>query len=130
MPPSPSDAQPDNRLAVTAQVLYLANLLLLPGIAFLVLLALYFKFRDSPNSLTAFHLRQTLSASLWAGILLLACNGLILGLGGYDGPWTWMIVILYFTVAHSTLIILGMIGLIKAMAGQAWRYPLIGALVR
>jgi uncharacterized Tic20 family protein len=128
MPVSPPDYEADTRLAVTAQVLYLVNLLLLPGLAFVIMLLLYMTKRNSASDFSLFHLRQAISATLWAGILLVGCNVLILLTGGYDGPWTWVIIIIYFTMAHSTLIILGMIALIKAMAGQYWRYPLIGKL--
>jgi uncharacterized Tic20 family protein len=38
----------------------------------------------------------------------------------------WLLVILYFTVCHSTLVLLGMLGLVKAMAGQCFRFPLVG----
>jgi len=55
-------------------------------------------------------------------------NGLILLLGGYDQPTTWVVLILYFTCCHSALILLGVLGLVKALAGQPYRYPLIGAL--
>jgi uncharacterized membrane protein len=37
-----------------------------------------------------------------------------------------VVLVLYFTAIHSTLILLGMYALIKAMAGQRWRFPLIG----
>jgi hypothetical protein len=37
-----------------------------------------------------------------------------------------VLVILYFTCIHSTLVLFGMFGLSKALAGQPWRYPLIG----
>ena len=37
-----------------------------------------------------------------------------------------MVVILYFTFIHSSLILLGVMGLVKAMSGQHFRYPLIG----
>ena len=129
MPVSSPEETPDISLAVIAQVLYLVNLLLLPGLAFLILLLLYFKKRQATDDLSRFHMRQAISASLWAGILLVVCNAVILLTGGYDGPWTWVILITYFTMAHSTLILLGTIALIKAMAGQYWRYPLIGALL-
>jgi uncharacterized Tic20 family protein len=128
MPVSSTDPEQDTRLAVVAQTLYLTNLLLLPGIAFVTLLSLYLSQRKTCSPFSLLHLRQTLSASLWAGFLLVVCNLLIVFTGGYDGPWTWVIVIVYFTMAHSTLILLGMVGLIKAMAGQTWRYPLIGSL--
>ena len=130
MPASPETDAPHSSIAIAAQVLYLVNLLLLPGLAFIALVVLYRMQGNGPDQLARLHLRQALSASLWAGILLVAANGLILLLGGYDGPWVWMVVILYFTIAHSTLIILGMIGLIKAMAGQVWSYPLIGSLLK
>ncbi|WJW75446.1 hypothetical protein QVG61_13300 [Thiohalobacter sp. IOR34] len=114
------------RLAVTAEVLYLANLLLLPLLAFLALLYLYRRHRASAPDPAACHLRQTLSASLWAGLLLVAANLLIVALGGYDAPYTWLVVILYFTVCHSTLVMLGIFGLARAMAGQCVRFPLLG----
>ena len=113
-------------LAIAAESLYLANLLLLPGISFLVLL--YLALRAGPDTppLAKAHLGQTVTASLWAGGLLVVVNGLILLLGGYTGAHTWVLVIIYFTVCHSTLVLLGVVGLSKAMAGQCWRYPLVG----
>ena len=113
-------------LAVTAEALYLANLLLAPGLAFLVLLAVYLKFRRNAPPLAAAHLSQTISGSLWAGVLLVAANLAILALGGYRGAHTWVIVILYFTVAHASLALCGALGLSRALAGQCWRYPLVG----
>ena len=121
---SPSDNE--QTLAVVAEVLYLANLLLLPGIAFVALLALWAGNRHSASALARCHLRQTLSASLWAGMLLIVANLLVVFLGGYHQPSTWVVVILYFTVFHSTLVLLGVLGLSKAMAGQAYVYPVIG----
>lgn len=113
-------------LAIAAEALYLANLLLLPGISFLVLAYLALRTRPGTPPLAAAHLGQTFAASLWAGGLLLVVNALILLLGGYTGAHTWVLIILYFTVCHSALVLLGIIGLAKAMAGQCWRYPLVG----
>jgi hypothetical protein len=123
MPVSADDGQ---ELAVTAEALYLSNLLLLPGLSFVILLWLYYKHRTSAPLLARCHLQQTLFASLWAGVLLLIANFAILLLGGYTAAHTWIVLILYFTTCHSTLILLGMIGLAKAMAGQTFVYPLIG----
>ena len=118
-PAAPSDdAVPGQVLAVTAEILYLVNLLLAPGIAFLILLYVYFRFRDSPLALVRNHLHQTLRASLWAGVLLVLVNALILLLGGYSQPYTWMVLLLYFTTAHATLVLLGVLGLARALAGQ------------
>ncbi len=122
----PEAGVPGQGLAVAAEVLYLANLLLLPGIAFVVLVTVYFRQIDQAPALAACHLRQVLSASLWAGGLLLLANTSILLLGGYRSPGTWMVIIIYFTTCHATLVLLGVMGLAKAMAGQCYRYPLVG----
>ena len=87
--PQAEPAVPGLGLAVLAEVLYLVNLLLLPGLAFLALVAVYFRGIRHAPPLAACHLRQTLSASLWAGGLLLATNVIILLLGGYRSPDTF-----------------------------------------
>ncbi|RKZ45253.1 MAG: hypothetical protein DRQ41_00640, partial [Gammaproteobacteria bacterium] len=106
---------PGQSLAIIAESLYLINLLVLPGFAFLVLMWLYLKY-ENYSELAGCHLRQAFSASIWAGLLLLLVNGIIIMAGGYNSPYIWVIVILYFTICHSTLVILGIIALVKAMA--------------
>ncbi len=124
MPPSAPEREPETspgqELAVAAESLYLANLLLLPVLSFAALVWLYLgQDRETPPLARA-HLAQTLAASVWAGVLLVGVNVVILLVG------TWMVVIVYFTVFHSTLVMLGILGLAKAMAGQCWRFPLVG----
>ena len=131
MPPSDDDfgfaeEKAGQNLAVLAEALYLINLLLLPGLAFAGLLALWLKNKDSAPPLARQHLRQTTFVSLVGGFLIVTLPGLILALGGLDWAWTWVVLVLYFTCIHSTLVLFGMYGLIKAMAGQVWRFPLIG----
>lgn len=127
MPPSETDdGIPGQALATAAEALYLANLLALPVLAFLILLRLFLKYRSHAPALARCHLRQTLRASLWAGALLVAVNLLIVVLGGYQAPYTWVIVVLYFTTAHAALVLLGALGLARAMAGKPFVYPLIG----
>ncbi len=123
---SPERAARD--VAVWAESLYLANLLIAPGLAFLALLWLA-RQAAAQAPLARGHCRQTIAASLLAGLLLGLASGLILLLGGFDQPATWVVLILYFTCCHSALILLGVLGLVKALAGQPFRYPLIGALV-
>nr|MBS0020431.1 hypothetical protein [Gammaproteobacteria bacterium] len=120
------DAIPGQRLAIIAETLYLINLLLLPGLAFLALVALYFRTIANAPPLAACHLRQTLSASLWAGGILVVANGFIILLGGYATGATWVVAILYFVCCHSALVLAGALGLARAMAGQPYRYPLVG----
>ena len=128
---SAHDDQPEpdiagQSIAVRAEALYLANLLVLPGLAFLALLALWFAHRRDAPPLGRCHLRQTLSASLWAGAILILANALIFVLGGYRQPATWIIVIVYFITCHATLVLFGIFGLARAMAGKNFVYPLIG----
>jgi len=113
-------------LAVLAEALYLINLLLLPGLAFLLLVGLWLKYKDSAPPLARQHLKQTTFVSLVGGLLIVTLSGLILGLGGLAWQWTWVTLILYFTCIHSTLVLFGMYALIKAMNGQMWCFPLIG----
>jgi hypothetical protein len=130
MPPSVPEQNPEQSagqtLAVIAEVLYLVNLLLVPGVAFVILLIIYLgKIKTAP-ALAACHLRQTISASLWAGVILIVANLVIIFLGGYTSSWTWVIVVLYFTICHATLVLLGSIGLARAMSGMRYRFPLVG----
>jgi uncharacterized Tic20 family protein len=112
-------------LAVAAESLYLINLLLAPGLGFLAIFWLWRKHGDAPL-LARNHLKQTFFVSLWGGILIATFTAAFLLLGGLQWKWTWVLVIMYFTCVHSTLVILGMFGLAKAMAGKAFRYPLVG----
>ena len=117
---------PGQSLATIAEVLYLANLLLLPGLAFVGLLIIWWRTRASAAPLAASHLAQTISASAWGGVLLVIANAAVIIMGGYHGAHAWVVAILWFTVFHSTLVLLGVFGLSKAMAGQCWRFPLLG----
>ena len=116
----------EQTIAVQAEALYLINLLLLPGIGFLLLLMLYFRHRDTTSSLALCHLRQTLRASLWAGFLLIIVNAITIGILGYDTAQSWIIILIYFTLCHASLVLLGTLGLARAMAGKHYHYPLIG----
>lgn len=123
-----TNEQPGTQLAIMAEALFLSNLLLLPGICFAWLTYLYFKHRNSAPILARNHLKQTFIASLVGGVLLVIANLAILLLGGYQSANTWVVLILYFTTVHSTLVLLGIVGLAKAMAGSEYRYPLIGRI--
>lgn len=116
-------------LAVLAEALFLINLLLLPGLAFLALASLWLHFRDKAPPLARQHLKQATYVSFWGGLLIVLVGGSILLAGGLHSEWTWVALILYFTCIHSTLVLLGMVALIKAMNSQIWRYPLIAPLL-
>lgn len=124
--PDPDPDTPGREIAVAAEALYLANLMLIPGLGFAALLVLWWLQRRTAPELARSHLRQTVAASVWAGVLLILANGAIIAAGGYGSASTWVVVILYFTTCHSTLIFCGAIGLARALAGKPFRFPLIG----
>lgn len=125
--PEPSSERPAGQgLAVLAEALYLANLLLAPGLCFALLAWLWLRRRHSAPPLARQHLHQATLVSLYGGVLIVGLSALLFGLGGIHWVGTWVLVILYFTCIHSTLVIFGLIALAKALAGQPWRYPLIG----
>ena len=127
MPASGNEADTAGQsLAVAAETLFLINLMLAPGLAFIVLLVLYLLKRGDADSLALNHLSQTVGVSVAGGVLIIFIIALILALGGFDSGYVWMVVILYFTLIHSSLILMGMFGLVKALDGQHFTYPLIG----
>lgn len=117
---------PGQGLAVAAEALYLVNLMLAPGLGFLAIAWLRLKRRRDAPPLARCHLDQTFFVSLWGGALIVAVCTAFLFFLGWDWEWTWVAVIMYFTCVHSTLILLGMLGLAKAMAGKPYVYPYIG----
>lgn len=112
--------------AVLAEALYLVNLLLAPGLAFVLLLLLFRRHRDSANALARCHVRQTFAASLVAGVLLVGVPGLIALAGNLSQPETWTVLLLYFVCTHALLVMLGVLGLARALAGKSYTYPLLG----
>ena len=125
MPPTVDDI-PGRPLAVAAETLFLANLLVAPGIAFLALLWMRRHYADAP-ALARCHIDQAFFAGLWSGVLLLVVTAVLLMLGGVTWKWTWVIVIPYFICIHASLILLGVLALARAQAGRPYTYPLIGA---
>lgn len=121
-----SNLMPGPPLAVAAEALFLINLMLLPGLAFAILLGLWAMHRDHPDPLVRNHLRQTGWTCIWGGLLLVTISVGVFLLGGFNNPWSWVIGVLYFTFVHSTLILLGVLGLARAINGRSWRYPLLG----
>lgn len=116
---------PGPALAVTAEALFLANLMIIPGVAFVVLVVLWWRHREGPP-LVRNHLRQTVAASLWGGTLLVGVSIAVFLLGGFTNPWSWVVGVIYFVCFHAMLILFGVIGLNRAMLARPYRYPVIG----
>jgi uncharacterized Tic20 family protein len=120
--PESNAAEP---LAVATEGLYLLGMLL-PLLPLLGQSWIYTRHRDHERPVVRSHVRQCFVASLIAFGVFAAANLLTLALGGY-ATWAAMVVFeVYFVVFVPLLIIPGLIGLIKAMSGQDYRYPMIG----
>lgn len=125
---APSDPLPEGcDLAIAAEAFYVTNMVLAPGLGFIMLLALYFHCaRKRASAVALNHLRQTLSASFWTGVVAAVFLGLIFATGGYPSPWFWPLLATYFAVFHIPLSYLGIKGLNRALGGKGYRYPVVG----
>jgi hypothetical protein len=112
--------------AVLAETAYLVNLLLAPGLAFVVLLVLFRRHRDSGDALVRVHVRQAFAASVAAGVLLIGVPALIALTGDLAQPHVWTMLLLYFVSCHGALVLLGVFALARALAGKPYSYPLLG----
>jgi hypothetical protein len=101
------------RLATFCQSCYLANLLLLPGLAFMPVLWIFVKFKQQ-QGWQRDHLFRALQLSLLAGLLLLLVPGaVVLYSGRYEESLVQML--LYFITLHTTFVLIGMLNLARAM---------------
>jgi len=125
MPPLESDQSSGVIQATKAELLYLLNLTFLPVIAFILLLNMNSKLSSTSTALEKSHIKQTINASIWAGVLMVGVNSAILYFSGLNNVWTWVYIITYFTSIHSVLIIFGVIGISKAQGNRFYAYPFI-----
>ena len=115
----------NNKHAIIFQSLYLANLLLLPGVFFIVLVYYFLKYRSSKkddnrknvtlNNIEIIHLFRSIQLSVVAGILLVVIP-LVVILVSAQQEATIMIALIYFVTLHATLVLIGMFNLSRAMA--------------
>lgn len=112
--------------AILSEALFLANLLLIPVIPFLILFSMYIKHRNNTDSLAFNHIRQNFIASIWAGIFIVLVAGAFYFLSDISQAATWTIIITYMTCVHSVFVMYGIYGLSKAMGGYKVKFPLIG----
>ncbi|HRD35329.1 MAG TPA: hypothetical protein PLR02_13875 [Rhodocyclaceae bacterium] len=120
------EVMPGPRLAILAESLFLANLMIIPGLGFALLVALWFTKRGVATPLELNHLEQTVVTSLWGGAILVGVSAAIFVMGGFGNPVSWVVGIIYFTCFHASLILLGVLGLNRAILGKPWRFPILG----
>ena len=114
--------------AVMVEALYVINLLLVPVLAFMVLVYLFLKKHGSLPPLATSHLEQTISAGFITAVMFFTggMTIMMMSLSGVEDVTLWMIAIITFTIVHATMVFLGVIGLAKALAGKCWSYPVVG----
>ena len=113
----------NSRLAVVAPVLFLLNLLLLPGLAFLILTYLYYKYKDIDDPIARTQLIQNFYASIVAGLAIVGISIIIILIGGLSSMYSWMIMLLYALSIHATLVLLGAFSFAKGVNQEAYIYP-------
>jgi hypothetical protein len=123
------EVMPGPQLAILAEALFLANLMIIPGLGFVLLVVLWLKKRHTATPLERNHLEQTVVTSVWGGAILVGVSAGIFLLGGFDNPVSWVVGVLYFVCFHASLILLGVVGLNRAMLGKRWRFPIIGPVL-
>ena len=112
-----------NRFAIIYQSLYLANLLLLPVISFLVLIYYFHKAtQDLPqtakiSNFNRIHLYRSIQLSAVAGVVLGMVPVIYIFYSAQFGA-SLMVMLFYFITLHACFVLLGMLNLAKAMANK------------
>ncbi|MCW8831951.1 MAG: hypothetical protein OQK09_16605 [Colwellia sp.] len=111
----------NNQFAIIYQSLYLANLLLLPVISFLVLV--YYFHKAAPDTPQGNHLSRFNKIHLYRSIQISALAGVLLGVAPvfyifYSAQFSTsvMVVVFYFVTLHTAFVLVGMLNLARAMA--------------
>ena len=103
--------------ACLAQLLYLANLLAIPGLALLLLCLLWLMLRRRLDDFSRYHFRLALLAGCSA-LLVLGIPALGFWLHGNHGAGDWTVLLMYILIVHTTFVIFGIYALARAMTGK------------
>lgn len=102
--------------ASNAAIASLLNLTLLPVISFIALLLIYK--RSEVDSIDRYHALLGMKLNIIAAGVLFVISALMILLGGFDSPWTWVYVISYFTLVHTGFIIIAVWALVRSWSGE------------
>jgi MFS family permease len=97
----------------------LLNLTMLPIAGFVALMFLYNK--TEPETIGRYHAVLGMKINISAAITLFLVCGLMIFLGGFNSPWTWVYVISYFTIVHAGFIMLTVWALVRSWSGDKLR---------
>ncbi|MCW8886550.1 MAG: hypothetical protein OQK12_15080 [Motiliproteus sp.] len=113
------------QIPVVLQGLYLINLLALPVLALIPIIYLCKKHWKSEDLVILCHTRQVIATTLWFTVVVVG-GGLMFWFLGEHSPELWTVLIMYLIVFHTTFVMIGLIGLAKAITGKTYQPYLIG----
>ncbi len=113
------------QIPVVLQGLYLINLLALPIIAAVPIIYLCKMHWHSDDLVTRCHTRQVIATTIWFAVVVIG-GALLFWLVGNHGPELWTMLLMYLIVFHTTFVMIGMVGLAKAITGKPYQPYLIG----
>jgi hypothetical protein len=102
--------------ASDAALASLLNLTILPVISFIALLLIYRK--TQADTIDHYHAVLGVKINVIAAAVLFLVSALMILLGGFDSPWTWVYVISYFTIVHTIFIVFALWALVRAWSGD------------
>jgi hypothetical protein len=111
-----SESQSQLKGASNAALASTLNLTILPGFGFIALVLIYNK--TKPNTIDHYHALLGLKINSVAAAALLIVSALMVVLGGFSSPWTWVYVITYFTIVHTAFIVFSLWALVRAWSGD------------
>ena len=97
----------------------LLNLTFLPIIGFIWLI--YLVNKTQHDTIDHYHALLGIKLNLMAAMALGVVSLLMILMGGFDSVWTWVYIISYFTLIHTTFIIVAVWAMIRSWSGQKLR---------
>jgi len=109
-----NSSRKDGRDAIIYQSLFLMNLLLIPGLSFLLLIWLFLKNKDQ-RGWQRIHLYRSVQLSVLAGFFIIIIPLIVLfATNAFEA--SLMVMIVYFVTMHAAFVLLGMLNISRAMA--------------
>ena len=102
--------------ASSVALLSLLNLTVLPVISFVILFLVYRK--TAPDTIDRYYAVISLKVNLLAAIVLLLVSALIVAVGGFDSPMSWIYMLTYFLTVHAIFILFTTWVLVRAWSGE------------
>ncbi len=102
--------------ASSAALFSLLNLTVLPIIGFVALLFMYLK--TEPNTIDRYYIILGIKTNVVAGVALIVVTAVMILLGGFTSPWTWVFVVSYFVFVHALFILFATWTLTRSWTGE------------